>query len=63
MPSSLSLIVLIRIIVESASIYVLNILIVIVLYALNSNGQFIAQEAIVPVCGECCHANLFSITK
>ncbi|KIM81502.1 hypothetical protein PILCRDRAFT_821291 [Piloderma croceum F 1598] len=49
--SSLSLIVLIRIIVESALIYVLNVLILIVLYALNSNGQFVAEEAIVPVCG------------
>jgi len=49
--SSLHLITLIRIIVESASIYVLNVLILIILYALNSNGQFVAQEAIVPVCG------------
>ncbi|KIM81512.1 hypothetical protein PILCRDRAFT_821298 [Piloderma croceum F 1598] len=49
--SSLSLIVTIRIIVESALVYVLNVLILIILYALNSNGQFIAQEAIVPVCG------------
>ena len=50
--SSLHLITLIRIIVESASIYVLNVLILIILYALNSNGQFVAQEAIVPVCGK-----------
>jgi len=50
--SSLSLIVLIRIIVESALVYVLNLLLLIILYALNSNGQFLAEEAIVPVCGE-----------
>jgi len=49
--SKLSLIPLVRIIVESAAIYVLNVLILIILYALNSNGQFVAQEAIVPVCG------------
>jgi hypothetical protein len=59
-PSSLSLIVLIRIIVESALVYVLNVLILIILYALNSNGQFVAQEAIVPVCGEFHHASVFS---
>jgi hypothetical protein len=58
-PSSLSLIVVLRIIVESASIYVLNVLILIILYALDSNGQFVAQEAIVPVCGESRHTNAF----
>lgn len=46
---------LIRIIVESAMIYVLNVLILIILYALDSNGQFVAQEAIVPVCGKFHH--------
>jgi hypothetical protein len=54
--SSYRLIFLVRIIVESASIYVLNLLILIILYALHSNGQYVAQEAIVPVCGEFCHA-------
>ncbi|KIM79209.1 hypothetical protein PILCRDRAFT_10620 [Piloderma croceum F 1598] len=49
--SSFRLIVIVRIIVESASIYLLNILIVIIFYAFNSNGQYIAEEAIVPVCG------------
>ena len=50
--SAISLIPLVRIIIESASIYLLNLLILIILYALDSNGQFIAQEAIVPVCGK-----------
>jgi hypothetical protein len=50
--SSLSLVPLIRIIIESALIYVLNVLILIILYALGSNGQFVAQDAIVPVCGQ-----------
>jgi hypothetical protein len=54
--SSHRLIFLVRIIVESASIYVLNAVILITLYALNSNGQYVAQEAIVPLCGEFCHA-------
>jgi hypothetical protein len=58
--SSLSLIVLIRIIVESALVYVLNVLILIILYALNSNGQNIAEEAIVPVCGEFHRADVLS---
>ena len=53
--SSFRLIIIVRIIVESASIYLLNILIVIIFYAFNSNGQDIAQEAIVPVCGKYCH--------
>ena len=51
--SSCRLIVVVRIIVESASIYLLNILVLIIFYAFNSNGQDIAEEAIVPVCGEC----------
>jgi hypothetical protein len=54
--SAISLIPLVRIIIESASIYLLNLLILIILYALDSNGQFIAQEAIVPVCGKFYHA-------
>jgi hypothetical protein len=53
--SSSRLTVITRIIVESASIYLFNILIVIIFYAFNSNGQYIAEEALVPVCGECCH--------
>jgi hypothetical protein len=52
MSSSHRLIFLVRIIVESASIYVLNVLIIIILYALNSDGQYVALEAIVPVCGD-----------
>jgi len=50
-PSS-GLVPLVRIIVESASLYVLNVLILIILYSIGSNGQFVAQEAIVPVCGQ-----------
>lgn len=40
-----------RIMVESASLYVLNVLILMILYAVGSNVQYIAQDAIVPVCG------------
>ena len=54
----MSLAPLIRITVESASIYVLNVLILIILYAVESNGQYVAQEALVPVCGES-QLNLF----
>lgn len=50
--SQVSLVDLIRIMVESAGVYVLNVLVLIVLYAVNSNGQYIAQDAIVPVCGK-----------
>ncbi|KAF7968814.1 hypothetical protein HWV62_29248 [Athelia sp. TMB] len=49
--SQVGLVELIRIMVESAGVYVLNVLILIILYAVNSNGQYIAQDAIVPVCG------------
>ena len=55
---TMSLAPLIRITVESASIYVLNVLILIILYAVESNGQYVAQEALVPVCGES-QLNLF----
>jgi hypothetical protein len=58
--SSLKLIVIVRIIVESASIYLLNILILIILYALNSTGQLLALESIVPVCGEFRHVNVLN---
>ncbi|KZP16475.1 hypothetical protein FIBSPDRAFT_865977 [Athelia psychrophila] len=49
--SQVSLVYLARIMVESASLYVLNVLILMILYAAGSNGQYIAQDAIVPVCG------------
>ncbi|KZP16470.1 hypothetical protein FIBSPDRAFT_1047546 [Athelia psychrophila] len=49
--SQVSLGYLVRVMVESAAVYVLDILILIILYAAGSNGQFIAQDAIVPVCG------------
>ena len=58
--SSLRLIIVVRIIVESASIYLLNLLILIILYALKSNGQLLALEAVAPVCGEFRHANVFT---
>jgi hypothetical protein len=57
--SSFRLAVILRIIVESASLYLLNILILIILYACNSNGQFVAQAALVPVCGEFRPTNTF----
>jgi hypothetical protein len=64
--SSFRLIVIVRIIVESASIYLLNILILIIFYAFNSNGQNIAEEAIAPVCGECYHVqqlpNIYAVS-
>ncbi|KZP16472.1 hypothetical protein FIBSPDRAFT_975886 [Athelia psychrophila] len=49
--SQVSLGYLVRVMVESAAVYVLDILLLIILYAVGSNGQFIAQEAVVPVCG------------
>jgi hypothetical protein len=58
--ASFRLAVIVRIIVESASLYLLNILILIILYACNSNGQFVAQAALVPVCGEFRHTNTFN---
>lgn len=57
-PHSLNLMYVARIIIESASIYVINVLILIILYAIDSNGQFIAQEAIVPIVGEFRRADL-----
>ncbi|KAF8556495.1 hypothetical protein OG21DRAFT_615171 [Imleria badia] len=57
--SSFRLAIVMRIIVESASLYLFNVLILIILYACNSNGQFVAQEALVPVCGELRHTNMF----
>lgn len=46
-----SLIPIIRIVIESAAIYVLELIILIILYALNHNAQFILQEALVPTVG------------
>lgn len=42
----------IRIVVESAMIYDMEVLVLIVLYALGHNGQYVAQEAIVPTVGQ-----------
>jgi hypothetical protein len=53
--SSLRPIVVVRVIVKSASIYVLNDLILDILPMDNS-----LLPQIVPVCGEFCHANLFN---
>ncbi|KZT30083.1 hypothetical protein NEOLEDRAFT_1174421 [Neolentinus lepideus HHB14362 ss-1] len=43
-----SLLPVVRVIVESAMIYVMEVLVLIILYALNHNGQYVVQEAIVP---------------
>ena len=51
--SKTSLIPVVRIVVESAAIYLLELLVLIVLYALKHNAQFILQEAVVPTVGEC----------
>lgn len=51
--SRTSLIPIVRIIVESAAIYVLELVVLIVLYVLKHNGQFIVQEAVVPTVGPC----------
>ncbi|KAF8582180.1 hypothetical protein K439DRAFT_1391994 [Ramaria rubella] len=49
--SRASLIPVVRIVVESAVIYVLTAIIIIILYARNNNFQFVIQEAIVPIIG------------
>lgn len=59
---SLSLMYLVRIIIESASIYVINVLILIILYAIHSNGQYVAQEAIVPTVGKFSELILWSMS-
>ncbi|KAF8890965.1 hypothetical protein BD779DRAFT_1438076 [Infundibulicybe gibba] len=46
-----SLFPILRIIVESASIYLLELLVLIILYALKHNGQFVLEEAVVPTVG------------
>lgn len=46
-----SLLPLVRIIIESAMVYVLEVLVLIILYALGHNGQYVVQEAIVPTVG------------
>lgn len=40
-----------RIVVESALLYLLEVLALMILYALNNNGQFIVQEMFVPTVG------------
>lgn len=49
--SQTSLMPVMRIIVESAGIYVVVVLILIILYAIDSNAQYIVQEAFVPIVG------------
>ena len=49
--STSSLIPIVRIVVESAVIYVLTAIVIIILYARNNNFQFVIQEAIVPIIG------------
>ncbi|KAF8524146.1 hypothetical protein BU17DRAFT_85253 [Hysterangium stoloniferum] len=41
----------IRIVIESAAIYVLTVIVIIIMYARGNNLQFVAQEAIVPIIG------------
>ncbi|KAG7099697.1 hypothetical protein E1B28_001517 [Marasmius oreades] len=50
--SSDSLLPAIRIIVDSAALYMALLLCLIVLYAINHNGQFVMQEASVPAIGK-----------
>jgi len=49
--SRLSLIRVLRIIVESAAIYTVQLLILLILYPLQSNIQFIVQSAVIPSIG------------
>lgn len=49
--SKSSLVPIVRIIIESAAIYVLTAIIIIILYARNNNFQYVIQEAIVPIIG------------
>jgi hypothetical protein len=49
--TSRSLIPIVRIVVESAAVYVLELIVLIILYALNHNAQFVLQEAVVPTVG------------
>ncbi len=49
---TLSLIPIIRILVESAALYMRQVIILIVLYARKHNAQFIVQETLVPTIGE-----------
>ncbi|KAF9030979.1 hypothetical protein BDZ89DRAFT_949212 [Hymenopellis radicata] len=46
-----SLIPIVRIIVESAALYMMQLIILIILYARNHNAQFIIQESLVPTIG------------
>ncbi|KDQ28144.1 hypothetical protein PLEOSDRAFT_157989 [Pleurotus ostreatus PC15] len=46
-----SLLPIVRIIIESAMIYVVELLVLIILYALKHNAQFVVQEAVVPTVG------------
>ncbi len=50
--SQTSLMPIMRIIIESAGIYVVVVLILIILYAIDSNAQYIVQETFVPIVGE-----------
>lgn len=50
--SRLSLIRILRIIVESAAIYTVQLLILLILYPLQSAAQFIVQSAIIPSIGK-----------
>lgn len=47
-----SLIPVVLIIIESAAIYALELLVLIILYAMKHNAQFIVQESVVPTVGK-----------
>lgn len=53
-----SLLPIVRIIIESAMIYVVELLVLIILYALKHNAQFVVQEAVVPTVGKCLNSDL-----
>jgi len=48
-----SLMPIVWIIIESAAIYVLELVVLLILYSLKHNAQFIVQEAVVPTVGKC----------
>jgi hypothetical protein len=47
------------VVIESAAIYVLELVILIVLYGMKHNAQFILQEALVPSLGALYHYNTY----
>ncbi len=58
-----SLIPIVRILVESAALYMMQLIILIILYARNHNAQFIIQESLVPTIGELPTCEILDIIK